>query len=317
MEEKFAPLVRIENISKTYQTGRHSVEAVKNVSLEIKKGEVVGLAGESGCGKSTLGKIIINLTSPTKGHIYFNEQDLSRLSAREMRIQRRSIQMILQDPYGSLNPKLRVVDIVAEGLNIHGIPHNTLIEEALDSVGLSSTLKTKYPRELSGGQRQRVNIARALVLKPTFLVLDESVSALDVSHQRQILTLLQGLKEKHNLTFLFISHDLTILRAICDRIGIMYRGELVELGCAEQVISHPKHPYTQALISAVPIPDPILEKSRRRLVLMGEPPSPFQSISGCQFHPRCPYVQEVCKTTPPIFEGGVSCHLTKAFQVLF
>ena len=302
------PLLSIQKVSKHFSAGKQKVEAVTDFSLTIHKGEIVGLAGESGCGKTTLGKILVRLLSATSGQVFFNGLDIFNLSAQAMRDMRRQLQIVLQDPYGSLNPRLTVKEIVGEGLSIHKIAPGGLIEEALADVGLSSEFLDRHPHELSGGQRQRVSIARALVLKPEFIVFDESVSALDISHQRQIITLLKDLQKKHELTYLFISHDLSILKALADRIGIMYRGRLVELGAAGDIVGAPQHPYTQALVSAIPIPDPIKERSRQRLILAGDPPGPTEIILGCQFHPRCQHAQRVCREQAPAFDGTLACH---------
>lgn len=302
------PLLSIRNLSKQYADGLHRVDAVRDFSLDIHAGEVVGIAGESGCGKSTLGKLIVRLLEPSGGSIMFRGTDLLSLPPSAMRRMRQKAQIVLQDPYGSLNPLLTVKDIISEGLNIQSIADDGRINEVLEAMDLPSSFLKRRPHELSGGQRQRVNIARALVLKPDFIVFDESVSALDVSHQRQILTLLKRLQKEWSLTYLFISHDLGVLKAISDRIGIMYRGNLVELGKAEQVISEARHPYTQALVSAIPIPDPTEERVRRRLILAGDPPAATQRISGCQFHPRCPRAMPLCCREAPALVNEVACH---------
>lgn len=256
------PLVSLHNISKQYRIGNSLVKAVENFSLDIFKGEVVGLAGESGCGKTTIGKVIARLIEPTSGSLLFEDQNLLEISSSNMRSVRRRIQIVLQDPYGSLNPRLTIKEIVEEGLKIHGIDPKNTAEETLEAVGLTRSLLNRYPATLSGGQRQRVSIARALALKPNFIVFDESVSALDITHQRQIIKLLQKLREERDLTYLFISHDLSILKALSDRIGVMHKGKLVELGEVEDILTAPQNPYSQALISAIPIPDPIKEKFR-------------------------------------------------------
>lgn len=246
------PLLCIQNVSKQFTIGRDTYHAVSNFSLDVYPGEVVGLAGESGSGKTTIGKMIVRLLTPSSGRILFSDADIFDLSANAMRELRRHMQIVLQDPYGSLNPKRTVGQIIGEGLVIHGVHSKSLIEEALEEVKLPMAFMSRYPHELSGGQRQRVSIARALVLRPKFIVFDESVSALDVSHQRQIISLLKDLQARHQLTYMFISHDLSVLKAICDRIGIMHRGRLVELGAASEILTIPKHPYTQALIAAIP-----------------------------------------------------------------
>lgn len=311
LEAPMTPLLRIQKISKQYTINGQVVNAVSNFSLDIHEGEVVGLAGESGCGKTTLGKMVVRLIEPTGGAIFYQNQNLMDLSHQQMRTCRRHLQIVLQDPYGSLNPRLTLENIIAEGLHIQGIKVEDLVEEAMAAVGLPVGLLKRLPNELSGGQRQRASIARALILKPRFLVFDESVSALDVSHQKQIIALLRQLKISHGLTYLFISHDLSLLQALADRIGVMYRGELVEIGKADELIGKPRHPYTQALISAIPISDPIKERMRRPLLQIGEPPHPTQKISGCQFHSRCAQAQPLCALEPPRLVDGVACHICR------
>lgn len=258
------PLLRLENLSKFFVTRNNSTTAVNDFSLDIHRGEMVGLAGVSGCGKTTLGKMIVRLITPSSGAIYFEGKRLSDQSTQEMRTLRRKLQIVLQDPYGSLNPRLTVEAIINEGLKIHKINPQNRIEQILEAVGLSNQFLKRFPHQLSGGQRQRVNIARALVLEPDFLVLDESVSALDISHQKQILELLKSLQQRFQLTYLFISHDLSVLKTLCSRIGVMQQGRLIEIGTTELIMSAPQHKHTQELIASIPILDPLRERERRK-----------------------------------------------------
>ncbi|MGH8019716.1 MAG: ABC transporter ATP-binding protein [Opitutaceae bacterium] len=284
---------------------RHAgtVKAVDGVSLKIRRGEVLGLVGESGCGKSTLARTIIQLIPPTSGQIILEGRDLAALDSEAMRRQRTDIQMIFQDPYASLNPRMTVFDTLAEPMLAHkrATPAGVTREVAslMERVGLAPRFMRKYPHEFSGGQRQRIAVARALALKPRLVIADEPVSALDVSIQAQILNLLAQLVREMNLSMIFIAHDLSVVKHISDRIAVMYLGKIVELGEAVQVIDNPQHPYTRALISAIPAPDPERERSRRRIVLPGDPPSPLEPPAGCPFHPRCPYMVERCKQVVP------------------
>jgi oligopeptide transport system ATP-binding protein len=272
-----------------------TVRAVDDVSFTIHSGETLGLVGESGCGKSTLGRTILRLTDPTAGTIVFAGHDLSALTQKQLRPIRRDMQMIFQDPYASLNPRMTVGATLAEPIDIHGLAasadeRSARVEALLDKVGLRTDAVTRYPHEFSGGQRQRIGIARALAVEPRFIVCDEPVSALDVSIQAQIVNLLQDLQDADNLTYLFIAHDLNVVRHICDRVAVMYLGRLVEIGAARAVYDSPGHPYTRALLSAVPVPDPS-DRARReqnRIILAGDVPSPISPPSGCAFHPRCP-----------------------------
>ena len=298
------------------------VKAVDDVSFEIKQGEVLGLVGESGCGKTTLGMCILNLVEATQGEIIFQGQDLTKLPEQEFIGKRKDIQVIFQDPYGSLNPRMKIGQIVGEPLYVHHLVANpqerrAKIIEILEQVGLDSLHADKYPHELSGGQRQRIAIARALILSPKFIVCDEAVSALDVSIQAQIINLLEDLKDSLNLTYLFISHDLSVVKHISDRIAIMYLGKIVEIAGAEHVCNSPKHPYTQALISSVPIPDP--ERKSVYIPLQDEIPSPMNVPPGCRFHPRCPYVQQRCRDVEPELreiepDWHVACHFANALE---
>ncbi len=282
-----------------------TVKAVDGVTINVKKGEILGLVGESGCGKTTLGRAIIQLDQVSGGKIVLNDTVLNELSQKKLRRVRPDFQMIFQDPYASLNPRMTVFDTIAEPMFVHGFSTRKTVErdvaELMNMVGLASRYIKKFPHEFSGGQRQRIAIARALALKPKLIIADEPVSALDVSIQAQILNLLDKLTHNLGLTMIFISHDLSVVKHIADRIAVMYLGKIVEIGDAAAIFDHPKHPYTQALISAVPLPDPIKEKQRKRLILSGDPPSPINPPSGCAFHPRCQYVKEVCKgEIPPL-----------------
>lgn len=279
-----------------------SVKAVSDVSFDIYKGETLGLVGESGCGKSTLGRSILRLIEPTSGQIFFKGQDITKIGQTEMRKLRRNMQIIFQDPYASLNPRMNIEEILGEPLIIHNLATNReerrkRIYELLDLVGLRREAMTRYPHEFSGGQRQRICIARALAVQPEFLVCDEPVSALDVSIQAQIVNLMQDLQKELKLTYLFIAHDLKVVEHISNRVAVMYLGKVAEMADAEELYTHPKHPYTKALLSAIPIPDPTYQKDR--VILQGDVPSPLNPPTGCFFHPRCPIMQEKCKVDAP------------------
>ena len=283
------------------------VKAVDGVTIDIRPGETLGLVGESGCGKSTLGRAILRLTDPTSGEVFFRDRNLAKLSSRELREQRRHLQIIFQDPYASLNPRMTVGQILREPLETFRLAKGKAADERvgklLETVGLSNRFSKRYPHEFSGGQRQRIGIARALAVEPSFIVADEPISALDVSIQAQIMNLLERLRRDRNLTYLFISHDLRAIRHLADRVAVMYLGKLVEVAEAKTIYDEPLMPYTQALISAVPIPDPKVEATRQRIVLEGDVPSPIDPPSGCRFHTRCPYVIEACKqVVPPLVE---------------
>ena len=279
------------------------VRAVDGVTLDIKKGETLGLVGESGCGKSTLGKAILRLTEPTGGKVIYNNKDLAHASAGVMREQRKNLQMIFQDPYASLNPRMTVGSIIGEPIRNYNLAKgrdvNDVVQELMETVGLSRRFIKRYPHEFSGGQRQRIGIARALAVDPEFIVADEPISALDVSIQAQIMNLMEKLQRDKNLTYLFISHDLRAVRHLSDRVAVMYLGRIVELAGGKEIYADPLMPYSKALISAVPVPDPEIEAKRERIILKGDVPSPINPPSGCHFHTRCPYVISECKQIDP------------------
>jgi oligopeptide transport system ATP-binding protein len=295
-----------------------AVHAVDDVSFEIKQGETFGLVGESGCGKSTTGRAILQLHKPTSGHVYVEEQDLTQMKSQDLRKMRRKMQMIFQDPYSSLNPRLTVGEIIGEPLVVHNVAAGKAVqervEELLSLVGLDPRFFDRYPHEFSGGQRQRIGIARALALNPSFIVCDEPIAALDVSIQAQVVNLLEDLQGQFGLTYLFIAHDLSMVRHISNRMAVMYLGIIVELADAEEMFTRPLHPYTRALMSAVPVADPVVEEKRERIILEGDVPSPVHVPPGCRFHTRCPIAVDRCKIEVPEWrELGsnhyVACHL--------
>jgi oligopeptide transport system ATP-binding protein len=292
-----------------------AVQAVDGVTFDIYQGETLGLVGESGCGKSTTGRTILQLLTPTDGQVFYGDKDLTSLSKTELRRSRRDMQMIFQDPYASLNPRMSVGSIVSEPLQIHGIGNNSSreerVQELLELVGLNPYFVKRFPHEFSGGQRQRIGIARALATNPSFIVADEPISALDVSIQAQVVNLLDDLKEELGLTYLFIAHDLSMVRYISDRVAVMYLGRIVELSNRDEIFDSPLHPYTQALLSAIPIPDPDVEETRQRLILEGDVPSPANPPKACRFHPRCSYATDICREEDPEFrdlKSGVTSH---------
>jgi len=316
-------LLEIRNLKKYFPVGdgffsrnKGAVKAVDGVNLAVNEGETLGLVGESGCGKSTLGRAILRLIEPTGGEVIFQDKNLLAMSQRELRDMRREMQIIFQDPYASLNPRMRVGDIVGEGLEIHklakGKAKRERVMELLRQVGLREDHFGRYPHEFSGGQRQRIGIARALAVSPKFIVCDEPVSSLDVSIQAQIINLLQELQEKMHLTYLFISHDLRVVEHISHRVAIMYLGKVVEIANSETIYRDAKHPYTRALLSAVPVPD--TDRKKERVILEGDVPSPVNPPSGCAFHPRCAYREALCSQTEPPLDfsadgHGVACHV--------
>lgn len=280
------------------------VKAVDDVSFTVKRGETLGLVGESGCGKTTTGRCILQLYKPTAGQVIFDGQDLTSMNTKTMRGMRREMQVIFQDPYSSLNPRMTAGNIIGEPLIVHGLVANKMeyrnkVADLLTNVGLNPYMADRFPHEFSGGQRQRIGVARALSVSPKFIVADEPVSALDVSIQAQIINLLEDLQEQFNLTYLFIAHDLSVVRHISDRVGVMYLGHLVEMAERNEIYRNPIHPYTKALLSAVPIPDPVLDAQRERVLLTGEVPSPLNPPSGCVFHPRCPVANDTCSQILP------------------
>jgi oligopeptide transport system ATP-binding protein len=286
-----------------------TVKAVDGVSLSVARGEVLGLVGESGCGKSTLARTILQLVPTTAGTVILEGRNLTAASASELLAARRDLQMVFQDPFASLNPRMTIFATLAEPLLVHGVVPREKVRERvaqlMEKVGLSPQFMEKYPHEFSGGQRQRIAIARALALEPKVIIADEPVSALDVSIQAQILNLLSTLCREMNLALIFIAHDLSVVKHISDRVAVMYLGKIVELGFAADVIERPRHPYTRALVSAIPTPNPDIERTKKRLVLAGDPPSPLNPPVGCAFHPRCPYAQEKCKAIiPPLIPAG-------------
>ncbi|KKX56525.1 ABC transporter ATP-binding protein [Brevibacillus borstelensis] len=322
MDQTKEPLLVVKGLKKhfPFKKGMFSketgyVRAVDGVDFTVYRGETLGIVGESGCGKSTTGQMILQLLEPTEGEIWFEGKNLSTLGKAEVRTLRQHLQMIFQDPYSSLNPRMRVEDIVAEPLRVHGTHKGSELKEKvvelLRLVGLDAHHMSRHPHEFSGGQRQRIGIARALALNPSLIVCDEPVSALDVSIQSQVLNLLKKLQKELKLTYIFIAHGLPAVKHISDRIAVMYLGKIVELAERDELFANPRHPYTEALLSAVPIPDPTQRKER--IVLQGDLPNPANPPSGCHFHTRCPYVQDVCRQTAPTLTEGtaghfVSCH---------
>ncbi|EKN63388.1 ATP-binding cassette domain-containing protein [Schinkia azotoformans] len=321
MTNKNEKLVEVKNLKKYFKVGKHQVlHAVDNLTFDIYKGETLGLVGESGCGKSTTGRTIIRLYEATAGEVLFEGINVHGKQTKEdLKKLNRKMQMIFQDPYASLNPRMTVMDIIAEGIDIHRLANGPKerkdkVYELLETVGLNREHANRYPHEFSGGQRQRIGIARALAVEPEFIIADEPISALDVSIQAQVVNLMQNLQEERHLTYLFIAHDLSMVKFISDRIGVMYLGSLIELAKSDELYDDPLHPYTQALLSAIPIPDPIIERSRQRIVLQGDLPSPINPPTGCRFHTRCPRAMDVCITHEPKWfevkdKHWAACHL--------
>lgn len=300
-----------------FQRQAGAVRAVDGISFDVKRGETLGLVGESGCGKSTTGRAILQLYKPTAGKVHFDGVDLIHLKGEELRKMRRKMQMIFQDPYASLNPRMTVGQIIGEPLMVHnaatGAEINERVQHLLELVKLNPAFATRYPHEFSGGQRQRIGVARALALQPSFIICDEPISALDVSIQAQVVNLLEELQEQFNLTYLFIAHDLSMVRHISNRVAVMYLGVMVELASRDQIYMNPLHPYSQALLSAVPIPDPIADAKRQRTILEGDVPSPVNPPSGCRFRTRCPIAEAVCAESRPEFREVKPGHFVACF----
>ncbi|GGE06964.1 ABC transporter ATP-binding protein [Marinithermofilum abyssi] len=319
IETHVEKILEVKSVKKHFKLGKGQVvQAVDNVSFDVYKGETLGLVGESGCGKSTIGRTIIRLYKATEGEILFKGKDVNRLKGKELKRFNREMQMIFQDPYASLNPRMTVLDIIAEGLDIHdlasGKARREKVVELLKTVGLNEEHADRFPHEFSGGQRQRIGIARALAVDPDFIIADEPISALDVSIQAQVVNLMKKLQREKGLTYLFIAHDLSMVKYISDRVGVMYLGNLVELADSQELYDNPMHPYTEALLSAVPIPDPNVEKRRERIILKGDVPSPINPPSGCRFRTRCPKAMDICAEVTPVWQQvrplhWVSCHL--------
>jgi oligopeptide transport system ATP-binding protein len=330
------PILQAKDVVKHYPLTRGiifkkqigQVRAVDGVSFDVLPGETLGIVGESGCGKSTLARLVMRLEDPTSGEIWFEGEDVAHLGAKAMRSKRRDIQIVLQDPYTSLNPRMTVGDIVGEPFDIHPAvtpkgDRKKAVQDLLDVVGLNPEHINRYPHQFSGGQRQRIGIARGLALKPKIIVCDEPVSALDVSVQAQVINLFESLQNEFNLTYLFIAHDLSVVRHISDRVAVMYLGKVVEMGDEASIYEHPSHPYTQALLSAVPVPDPVGREDRRRIVLQGDVPSPANPPSGCRFRTRCWKAQDICaEQEPPLVqigtEGGqyAACHFPEMRDIV-
>ncbi|MEX1019851.1 MAG: dipeptide ABC transporter ATP-binding protein [Litorilinea sp.] len=320
------PILEVQNLKMHFPVTRGiifqrqvgAIKAVDGLNFTMFPGETLGMVGESGCGKSTTGRAILQLYRPTEGHVIFEGKDLTETKGEELRRMRRRMQMIFQDPYASLNPRMTVGSIVGEPLEVHGIgstkkERQERVQELLNIVGLNPYFVNRYPHEFSGGQRQRIGVARALAVNPAFIVCDEPISALDVSIQAQIINLLEDLQEELGLTYLFIAHDLSVVRHISDRIAVMYLGRIVELADRDELYENPMHPYTQALLSAVPIPDPQIERNRQRIILEGDVPNPANPPKGCNFNTRCPRVMDICRQEDPPFKEYSAGHYAACF----
>ncbi|WP_163969521.1 ABC transporter ATP-binding protein [Oceanobacillus halotolerans] len=312
-------LVEVKQLEKAFKVGKKQLKAVDDISFDIYKGETLGLVGESGCGKSTVGRTILNLYQATNGEVLYSGKNLQNgLSKQDRKYYQEKMQMIFQDPYSSLDPRMNVLEIIREGLKIHRQDLSTeeqkeVVYDLLQLVGLSKNHATRYPHEFSGGQRQRIGIARSLAVNPEFIIADEPIAALDVSIQAQVVNLLKELQQDRDLTYLFIAHDLSMVKYISDRVAVMYLGKMVELASSEELYDNPLHPYTKALMSAVPIPDPKIESERERIILEGDLPSPIDPPSGCRFRTRCPLAKDICAEVVPewreVQEGHhVACH---------
>lgn len=325
--DKSDVILRVDKLVKHFPINRGiifmkqvgAVHAVDDISFDVLRGETLGLVGESGCGKSTTGRTILQLYRPTSGHVYFEGADLAEMKGEPLRHMRRKMQMIFQDPYASLNPRMTVGEIIGEPLQIHNVAKGKEIQDRvqhlLKLVGLNPAFTNRYPHEFSGGQRQRIGVARALALQPSLIICDEPISALDVSIQAQVVNLLEDLQKEFNLTYLFIAHDLSMVQHISNRVAVMYLGIIAELAARDELYHNPLHPYTQALLSAVPIPDPVVEEKRKRIVLQGDVPSPVNPPSGCRFRTRCPLAAEVCKEKKPEFREVSSGHFVACHMV--
>ncbi|MDO3678158.1 ABC transporter ATP-binding protein [Paenibacillus ehimensis] len=309
------PILEVRDLQKHFHLGGgKTLKAVDKLNISIARGETFGLVGESGCGKSTAGRTIIRLYEATGGEVLFNGENVHKLRGNKLQEFRRHMQMVFQDPYASLNPRMTVGNIIAEGLDIHGLAdgkqRKQRVSELLNAVGLNEEHASRFPHEFSGGQRQRIGIARALAIEPQFIIADEPISALDVSVQAQVVNLFKKLQKERGLTYLFIAHDLAMVKHISDRIGVMYLGKLVEVTTSEELYANPLHPYTQSLLSAIPIPDPEVERTRERIILEGEIPSPLNPPSGCPFRTRCPKAMPECAASMPEFKEVQPGHFT-------